>query len=62
MPAYYALSPQAKQQLAQLMWLRQSEVLVLEALVRLAALPAAVTAAERQGCAGAGQVGCNDTT
>jgi hypothetical protein len=30
--------PQAKQQLAQLMWLRQSEDLVLEALARLAAL------------------------
>lgn len=29
---------QAKQQLAQLMWLRQSENLVLEALVRLAAV------------------------
>ncbi len=30
--------PQAKQQLAQLMWLRQSEDLVLEALSRLALL------------------------
>ena len=30
--------PQAKQQLAQLMWLRQSEDIVLEALARLAAL------------------------
>lgn len=29
---------QAKQQLAQLMWLRQSEDLVLEALARLASL------------------------
>lgn len=31
-------APQAKQQLAQLMWLRQSEDLVLEALARLALL------------------------
>ena len=32
------VGPQAKQQLAQLMWLRQSENVVLEGLARLAAL------------------------
>ncbi|PRW33969.1 calcium calmodulin dependent kinase kinase 1 [Chlorella sorokiniana] len=36
--AYLARHPLAKQQLAQLMWLRQSEDLVLEALARLALL------------------------
>ncbi|KAI3434951.1 hypothetical protein D9Q98_003005 [Chlorella vulgaris] len=36
--AYLAQHPLAKQQLAQLMWLRQSEDIVLEALARLAAV------------------------
>lgn len=41
-PTYFSCTPfplpQAKQQLAQLMWLRQSEDLVLEGLARLALL------------------------